>query len=133
MAVCLSASCAAIPEIDGQNEEPPSHDSLNSGESGQVDEPWTSIELAVLYALMDDPRPKSARYEPDENRVVVTFHTLGRDLSDEDIQRFERAAESAIGGIEVVIKPTDDDPPDENDGWSYASEPVLRSTSYGSR
>src|SRR5690606_15965319 len=41
---------------------------------------YTDLELAVLDALADDPHQKAARYEADEDRVVVTVWTQGGTL-----------------------------------------------------
>ncbi len=73
---------------------------------------WSDRELAVLQHLEDDhPGARKARYEPEKDRIVVTFYTEGDDISGGQLTQIEAVAEEVTGGVSVVVVTTDDDLP----------------------
>lgn len=81
--------------------------------SDQPDAGHTALELAVLDALADDPHPKDARYEADQDRVVVTVRTQGAALDADALRDLEEQAEQVTDGVDVVVETTDEDVPTE--------------------
>ncbi len=107
--VLLGASaCAGAPD-DGAGPA-----SSSEGSTEQPDADRTSIELAVLDALADDPHLKEARHEPGEDRVVVTVRTQGAPLAPDERRDLEERAEQVTDGIDVVVVTTDEDAPTED-------------------
>lgn len=115
LAVVLLAACGASNDSGSPGDEPTPPTSSSGAQPQQSDEAWTELELAVLDALSYDPHPKDARYEPENKRVVVTLYTLGDDLTDSEIHNLEAAGEKATDDVDVVIEPTDEDQPSEDD------------------
>ena len=79
----------------------------------QPDAAHTDLELAVLDALADDPHQKAARYEADDDRVVVTVWTQGGTLDADALRDLEQRAEQVTDGVDVVVETTDEDAPTE--------------------
>lgn len=46
--------------------------------------------------------------------ILVTIHTLGEELTEDDLEGYREGPRELSGGIEFVVKPTDMDPPVEN-------------------
>lgn len=115
LASVLLAACGASTGSGSPEDEQTSPTSSTDAQPQQSEEAWTELELAVLDALSYDPHPKDARYEPENNRVVVTLYTLGDDLTDREIHDLEAAGEKATDDVDVVIEPTDEDQPSEDD------------------
>ncbi len=70
-----------------------------------------NLERTVINAINIDDRPVEVRYEASEDHLVLTVYTLGDDLTPEEIEEFEAAAEAASSGVDVVVHLTSDDAP----------------------
>ena len=71
----------------------------------------TSIELRVLSALSDDPRPKGAALF-EEGTLRLQIWQGDDPLSDSELERYGRRAECVVGeGIDVIVVPVEGDRP----------------------
>lgn len=104
----VTATSACASQVGGTSDDVPP-----ASASGQPDAGHTALELAVLDALADDPHPKDARYEADQDRVVVTVRTQGAALDADALRDLEEQAEQVTDGVDVVVETTDEDVPTE--------------------
>lgn len=104
----VTATSACASQVGGTSDDVPP-----ASASDQPDAGHTALELAVLDALADDPHPKDARYEADQDRVVVTVRTQGAALDADALRDLEEQAEQVTDGVDVVVETTDEDVPTE--------------------
>ena len=114
--VLAAGTSACAGQVDGTPgaDDAPSTAAPTDAPPDQPDADRTALELAVLDALADDPHPKDARYEPDEDRVVVTVRTQGAPLDAAGVRALEETAERVTDGVDVVVETTDEDAPTED-------------------
>ncbi|BCB74792.1 hypothetical protein Pflav_012020 [Phytohabitans flavus] len=101
----------ALTACAGGGEEAPGSPAVTSE---QPDGSSNAVELAVLKALDYDARAKAARYEPADDKVVVTVFAGGAQVPAAELKAYESAAEQASGGLDVVVEVSAADPPKEN-------------------